>query len=219
MRPYLRVANVFEDRIDATDLMEMHFPSDVFEKFRLREGDILLNEGQSPEYLGRPAIYRGEPKDVAFTNSLLRFRCGPDAIPEWALLVFRRHMHARRFIREVRITTNIAHLSAGRLKSIEFPIPPIAEQERIVAKTRERLEGISRLSRTLSNALAEAKRLRASLLDKAISGHLLSHDPTDESASALLDRLAEERVASGLQSARKNLLKARRGGPQKETLL
>ena len=65
MRPYLKVANVFEDRIDTSVLMEMHWPDDTFERFRLRPGDILLNEGQTPDLLGRPALYRGSPPEVA----------------------------------------------------------------------------------------------------------------------------------------------------------
>ncbi|MGW3465212.1 restriction endonuclease subunit S, partial [Streptomyces olivaceoviridis] len=51
MRPYLRVANVFEDRIDTSDVMEMDF-SGVWEKYRLEPGDVLLNEGQSPHLVG-----------------------------------------------------------------------------------------------------------------------------------------------------------------------
>ena len=96
MHPYLRVSNVFEDRIDASIVMQMDF-SGCFERFKLHLGDIILNEGQSPEFLGRPAIYRGVPENVAFTNSLIRFRANQDVLPEWALLVFRRHMHAGRF--------------------------------------------------------------------------------------------------------------------------
>jgi hypothetical protein len=122
MRPYLRVANVFEDRIDVSDIMEMNFSPEEFERYRLREGDVLLNEGQTPELVGRAAMYRGEPPEVAFTNSLLRFVPGPGVDAAYALLVFRRHLHVGRFNREARITTNIAHLSAGRLKSVEFPI-------------------------------------------------------------------------------------------------
>ena len=56
MRPYLRVANVFEDRIDTSDVMQMHFSDEEFERYRLAPGDILLNEGQSPEFLdARPS--------------------------------------------------------------------------------------------------------------------------------------------------------------------
>jgi type I restriction enzyme S subunit len=121
MKPYLRVANVFEDRIDTSDVMEMHWPDETFERFKLHPGDVLLNEGQTPDLLGRPAMYRGEPPETAFTNSLIRFKAIDEVLPEFALLVFRRHMRAGRFKRESRITTNIAHLSAARLKPIEFP--------------------------------------------------------------------------------------------------
>ncbi|WP_433540147.1 restriction endonuclease subunit S [Streptosporangium sandarakinum] len=195
MRPYLRVANVFEDRIDLRDVMQMNFPPVVFERFRLKEGDILLNEGQSPEYLGRPAMYRGDPEEVAFTNSLLRFRARPDVYPEWALLVFRRHMHAKRFVKEVRITTNLAHLSAGRLKSVEFPIPPMDEQKRIVGEVRESLSLVSRMDAAIRTAMKRSDYLRQALLREAFAGRLVPQDPADEPASELLARIRAERAA------------------------
>jgi type I restriction enzyme, S subunit len=194
MRPYLRVANVFEDRIDTSDLMEMDFSDEVFERFRLSKGEILLNEGQSPEYLGRPAMYRGAPEKVAFTNSLIRFRANDNVDPEWALLVFRRHMHAGRFVREVRITTNIAHLSLGRFKSVEFPIPPLEEQRGIVEIIKERLAGIDRLMVSLTTAVKRSNHLRQALLTKAFSGILVPQDPADEPASELLARIQAERL-------------------------
>jgi type I restriction enzyme S subunit len=172
MRPYLRVANVFEDRLDLSDVMEMHWPAGTFERFRLHPGDVLLNEGQSPHLLGRPAIYRGTPHDVAFTNSLLRFQAGEGVLPEFALLVFRRHMHAGRFTRESRITTNIAHLSAGRLKTVEFPIPPMAEQQRLVAEVKEKLNGAQRLVDHIDAVAGRTQALRRSLLKAAFRGDL-----------------------------------------------
>ncbi len=194
MRPYLRVANVFEDRIDLDDVKEMDFPPDVFERFRLRKHDILLNEGQSPEYLGRPAMYRGLPLEMAFTNSLLRFRASPDVDPEWALLVFRRHMHARRFIKEVRITTNIAHLSATRFKTVEFPVPPLDEQRAIVKNVREQLSALARLQTAIESARAKARALHSSLLNDAFTGQLIPQGSDDEPASTLLERIRAERI-------------------------
>jgi hypothetical protein len=164
MRPYLRVANVFEDRIDTSDLKEMDF-SGVFGRYKLEPGDVLLNEGQSPELLGRPAIYRGHPENVAFTNTLLRFRAGPEVLPEWALIVFRRHMHYGRFAREARITTNIAHLSARRLKPVEFPVPPLAEQRRIVDILEDHLSRLDAAHVTLSTCQARNASLRDALLE------------------------------------------------------
>ena len=172
MHPYLRVANVFEDRIDTSDVKEMHWTGDTFERFQLHPGDVLLNEGQSPEWLGRPAIYRGDPPEVAFTNSLIRFMANPDVLPEFALLVFRRHMHAGRFRRESRITTNIAHLSASRLKSVEFPIPPTPEQERLVEDVTIRLDAVATVIDQVRIGQARARSLRRALLAAAFSGRL-----------------------------------------------
>ncbi|GAA0690565.1 restriction endonuclease subunit S [Streptomyces cellulosae] len=194
MHPYLRVANVFEDRIDTSDIMEMDF-SGIFEKYKLYNGDVLLNEGQSPHLVGRPALYRGVPESVAFTNSLLRFQANEDVLPEWALMVFRRHLHAKRFMREVRITTNIAHLSAKRLKAVEFPIPPLSVQKQLVTRCDELLTGIAAVDTEAERSLRRANALRKALLRKAFSGCLAPQKPDDESAAAVLDRIRTERAA------------------------
>jgi type I restriction enzyme S subunit len=179
MRPYLRVANVFEDRIVTDDVMTMDF-SGVFEKYRLHPGDILLNEGQSPHLLGRPAIYRGQPADVAFTNSLIRFQASAEVLPEWALLVFRRHMRSGRFRRESRITTNIAHLSMTRLKEVEFPIPPLGEQVRRVEWAGEALLGLARMRENAAQARKRSAGLRRALLDAAFTGRLVGRSVDTE---------------------------------------
>ena len=171
MRPYLRVANVFEDRIVTDDVMSMDFTG-VFEKYRLHPGDVLLNEGQSPHLLGRPAMYRGNPAEVAFTNSLIRFQASDEVLPAWALLVFRRHMHSGRFRRESRITTNIAHLSMARLKEVEFPIPPLGEQARRVEWAGEALLGLARMRENAAAARKRSARLRRALLEAVFSGRL-----------------------------------------------
>lgn len=187
MKPYLRVANVFEDRIDSSDVKEMHWPEETFERFRLYEGDVLLNEGQTPELLGRPAIYRGEPPEVAFTNSLIRFKAGPRVLPEFALLVFRRHMHAGRFARESRITTNIAHLSAARLKPVEFPIPLMEEQRSIVSLADERMAAVAAMDRQAQIARRRGHSLRKALLAAAFEGKLTGLHTDQE----VIEELAE----------------------------
>lgn len=195
MRPYLRVANVFEGRIDDSDVMSMDISEAEWERYQLQHGDVLLNEGQTPELLGRPAIYRGSPPNVAFTNSLIRFQANEWVDPEWALLVFRSHMHNRRFMRESQITTNIAYLAAGRFKTVEFPLPPLQEQRLRVAAARARLEACARLRSEVQFAAKRTRTLRRSILAAAFSGKLASQDPDDEPASVLLERIRAERDA------------------------
>ena len=73
LHKYLRVANVFEGFIDASDVLKMPFEDDEFQHFLLRAGDILLNEGQSLELVGRCSIFSGEVVECAFQNTLIRF--------------------------------------------------------------------------------------------------------------------------------------------------
>ncbi len=181
MRPYLRVANVFEDRIDTTDLKEMDF-SGVFERFKLLPGDVLLNEGQTPELLGRPAIYRGIPENIAFTNTLIRFQAGPQVTPDWALAVFRHHMHSGRFTRESRITTNIAHLSATRFKTVEFPVPPLAEQRRIVDILEDHISRLDAADRYVSSGMQRLDGIAESTLRG-----FLAHSSNDRALGELLE--------------------------------
>lgn len=209
MRPYLRVANVFEDRIDTRDVKEMDF-SGVFDRYRLAPGDVLLNEGQSPELVGRPAIYRGDPPECAFTNSLLRFRARSGVLPEWALLVFRRHMHVGRFKKEARITTNIAHLSAARLKKVEFPIPSIQEQEQLIKLASERLGALDNLISEIGHRKQQATALRRSLLTEAFAGRLVPQNPTDNPAEELVARIRAEREAAAPKKRRTRRAPAQR---------
>lgn len=195
MKPYLRVANVFEDRLDLSDVMKMDFSPAEAERYRLHPGDILLNEGQSPHLVGRAAMFRGEMEDVCFTNSLIRFQAGADVNAEFALLVFRAHLHSGRFRREARITTNIAHMAAGRFKTVEFPVPPREEQREIVADNHRRLSLIDALDREVRGVLRRQHALRRAVLAHAFRGELVPQDPDDEPASALLARIIAERAA------------------------
>jgi type I restriction enzyme S subunit len=173
MRPYLRVANVFEDRIDLSDVKEMNFTPAEFEIYKLVFGDILLNEGQSPELLGRPAMYKGELPGGCFQNTLIRFQSFDFVNRQFALFVFRHYLHAGRFTNESQITTNIAHLSAGRFSEIEFPLPPLAEQRRIVAEVERRLSVAAQVESALAASVARAARLRQAVLKAAFEGKMI----------------------------------------------
>ncbi len=193
MRPYLRVANVFEARIDTSDILTMNFTPEEFETYRLKFGDILLNEGQSLELIGRSAIYRDEVPGACFQNTLVRFRAYPPLLPEYALTVFRVYLHTHRFQRIGKHTTNIAHLGAGRFAVLEFPVPPFTEQEQIVSEVERHLSLISQLETAVEANLKRAQRLRQGILHEAFAGRLVAQDPNDEPASVLLERIRSER--------------------------
>lgn len=194
MVPYLRVANVFEERIDVSDVMEMHFSKEDEATFLLSPGDVLLNEGQSLELVGRPAIYRGELPRACFTNTLVRFRSENGVLGEYALAVFLHYMHSGRFRKIAKITTNIAHLGAGRFAELEFPLPPLSEQTEVVRLLQAATEELQRQGVAAALALKQSAAQRQNILRAAFAGQLVPQDPADEPASVLLDRIRAERA-------------------------
>jgi type I restriction enzyme S subunit len=207
MRPYLRVANVFDDLIDTSDVMEMNFTPDEFVTYELKYGDILLNEGQSLELVGRAAMYRDEVPGACFQKTLLRFRaCGIDR--DFALAVFRYYQKSGRFQKMSKWTTSMAHLSAERFIIAPVPIPPLREQHRIAEQVKSRMVASRSAESAITDGFVQASRLRQSLLRSAFSGQLVPQDPNDEPASALLERIAKERAQA---EASRNAMKRRVG--------
>ncbi len=197
MRPYLRVANVYEDRIDLSDVLEIKLTPEEYETYQLRHGDILLNEGQSLEWVGRPAMYKDDLPGACFQNTLVRFRPGPHLLPSFALLVFRYYLHSRRFQKIAKWTVNIAHLGASRFAEVEFPLPPMDEQARIVEKFDELFSELEAGVAILERVRSTVKRYRAAVLKAANEGKMTKEwreqYPDTESASVLLDRILAER--------------------------
>lgn len=196
MRPYLRVANVYEERIDTNDIMRMNFTPDEFVTYSLRNGDILLNEGQSKELVGRPAMYKDDLPGACFTNTLVRFRSTSAILPEFAMIVFLYQMKSGGFRKIAKITTNIAHLGAGRFAEMSFPVPSLEEQQCIVDLVDRQGGAFSALVGALVARHRHSDVLRQSVLKAAFSGILATQDPSDESANDLLERIAAERQSA-----------------------
>jgi type I restriction enzyme S subunit len=194
MRPYLRVANVLEDRIDVSDVKMMNFSDGEFEKYRLRYGDILLNEGQSLELVGRPAMFHDEIYDVCYTNTLIRFRCGPKMSPDFAILVFRHLLRSGAFKRIAKITTNLAHLGAQRFANLRIPLPPLDEQLEIAKRCRHGLAVAGNARSRIASFVLDTQQLSAEIEVRALAGMLVEQRPNDEPKPTLLVKPSRPRA-------------------------
>jgi len=133
LRPYLRTKNVSDGAIDLSDVLTMPMTDAEFSRFEILYGDILLNEGQSLELVGRASIYRGEfGGRCAMQNQLLRFRAFRSTCPEFAEQTFRRCQRDGTFADVATKTTSIAHLGSSRFSALALAWPPtLPEQQRI----------------------------------------------------------------------------------------
>lgn len=164
--PYLRVANVFAGWIDTSDVLQMPFTADERARFALRAGDILLNEGQSLELVGRSAIYRDEPPNCCFQNTLVRFRAGPRTDPNYAQYVFESYLRRGEFSKIALQTTSIAHLGAGRFAQMPFVAPPLAEQKAI----GQALADADALIDSLEQLLTKKRQVKQGAMQELLTG-------------------------------------------------
>lgn len=219
MRRYLRVANVFEDRIDASDVYEMNFSPEEYTVYSLQRGDILLNEGQSPELVGRAAMFNDEVPGACFQNTLIRFRAYPGVSPSFALLVFRHYLHSGRFQQLAKWSTNIAHLGADRFAGMEFPLPSLSEQERIVTEAQRCLSGADDLTNMVQRILNRITWARHAALEQGFTGKLVAQAEDDEPAALLLARITHKREETDMpQTSHHRALRATRS-PQRKPLI
>ena len=94
--------------------------------------------------------------------------------------------------------TTLPIMNKNNFCKIQFPLPPLAEQKRIVAKIEELLPKVEEYGKAqealdkLNEELPE--RLKKSILQEAIEGRLVPQDPNDEPASVLLDKIRKEKA-------------------------
>lgn len=168
--PYLRVANVHLGRIDYADVNTMGFTGAERERYGLKPGDILLNEGQSLELVGRSAIYDGAEGKFCFQNTLIRFRPGADVLPAYAQVVFERWLTTGVFAAIAKQTTSIAHLGGDRFAALPFPLIPVTEQRRIV-------DVLDSIDSQIAWALQEWGKQE--LVQQGVLSDFLKSDPSD----------------------------------------
>jgi restriction endonuclease S subunit len=169
-RPYLRTKNVFDGRIDVGDVLQMPMTDAEFARYRLRHGDVLLNEGQSIELVGRSAMYRDEyPEPCAIQNQLVRFRARQGVSGSFAAHVFRRCQTSGMFSKIALQTTSVAHLGVSRFAKLPLPWPPsLAEQEAIA----QALDDADAAIDSLEQLLSKKRQIKQGMMQELLTGRI-----------------------------------------------
>ncbi|QDV85590.1 Type-1 restriction enzyme EcoKI specificity protein [Stieleria magnilauensis] len=168
LRPYLRTMNVFDGQIVLDDVLHMPMTDDEFGLYRLKYGDVLLNEGQSLELVGRCAMYCDEyGKPCAIQNALVRFRAREATCPKFATYLFRYCQATGVFAKIALQTTSVAHLGVSRFAKLELPWPhTLTEQEAIA----EALGDADALVESLERLLAKKRNLKQAAMQQLLTG-------------------------------------------------
>ena len=138
--PYLRNVNVRWGGFDLTDLLEMKFEDVQDDRFLIKRDDLVMCEGGEP---GRCAVWQDDAP-MHFQKALHRIRFHKGLNVMFYYYAFRLYACNGIFNRLFTGTT-IKHLTGQSLEKIIIPLPPLAEQKRIVAKLEEILPLCDRL--------------------------------------------------------------------------
>ena len=127
--PYLRSVNVQWGSIDLSDVKEMRFEESEIEKYTVTKHDLLICEGGD---VGRCCVWT-EEKDFFYQNALHRVRMNAEINPYFYQYVMMAY-EAQGVLKRISTGVTIKHLTGSTLSQMPVPLPPVAEQQRIVER-------------------------------------------------------------------------------------
>src|SRR5574340_964880 len=137
--PVLRMGNIVEGELRLDELKYLPANHDEFPKLLLKPGDLLFNRTNSPELVGKTAVYADSPKECSFASYLIRVRLVDGAVPK-LLTAYINSSHGRNWVKSV-VTQQVgqANVNGTKLQALSVPLPPAGEQHSIVAELERRL--------------------------------------------------------------------------------
>jgi len=172
----------------------------------IQEGDFFISRGNGTlSLVGRGSTAQKPPYSAIFPDTMIRVRI-TSSLREtgWIAAIWQSSIIRSQIEAKAKTTAGIHKVSQADLKSITLPLPPLAEQEEIVAEVERRLSVIEEVEAQVEAGLKRAARLRQSILKRAFEGKLVPQDPSDEPASMLLERIREEREQSAARKPKRN---------------
>ena len=188
--PVLRTTDIsLSGRVNLKSAPRLRLSNADLKRFKLERGDLVVTRTGS---LGTLAVF-DDAVDAIPGAYLIHYRLAAPLITSWYISFVLRSPAGQRRLLSGGAGVGRPNLNAPTIDSIELPLPPLAEQHRIVAEVERRLSVVDELEATVEKNLARCARLRQSILKMAFEGRLVPQDPNDEPASVLLDRIREER--------------------------
>jgi len=196
-RPMLRVANVYQNRLELEDVHLAGVTEAECARVMLEDLDLLVVEGNgSKDQIGRMAVWRNEIPDAIHQNHLIKVRMIEKGLVEFALSWFQSPTGRQNIEKVASSTSGLYTLSISKIEALVVPLPSLIEMEEIVARIDEALSKTSYLESWCQTELARSAALRQSILKAAFSGRLVPQDPTDEPADVLLARIKAAKSSS-----------------------
>ena len=169
--PVLRIPNVANGVINTEDLKYGPLARREADDLRLRIGDILMvRSNGSLNLVGRPAPIDTRVIGFCYAGYLVRVRTSAFHLDTRYIVLALTTTHVREQIEiPIRTTVGLKNVNVTELSGLTFPLPPFAEQHRIVAKVDELMAVCDRLELQLTTAQTESRHLLESVLCESLA--------------------------------------------------
>jgi type I restriction enzyme S subunit len=165
--PYLRVANVQDGYLDLTEIKTIRVPQNYLEKYVLKVGDVLMNEGGDFDKLGRGAVWQGQLPVCLHQNHVFKVRPHKEKLASDFLAAVSASTYGKLFFMMAsKQSTNLASINSTQLKAFPIPLPTYSEQITIQNQFK-------RLDEVLNGSQAELKKqksLKTALMQDLLTG-------------------------------------------------
>jgi len=161
--------------------------------FQLASGDIVL--GRRGE-MGRCAIVGSRENGWLLGTGSLSLRLAAEMDGRYCTWLLRSPQSVR-ILEGESVGTTMTNLNQKILLSLPVALPPAMEQARVADEVERQFSVVSALETGVQRDIARCTRLRQAILKWAFEGKLVDQDPTDEPASALLERIAQSPLTCG----------------------
>lgn len=164
----LRTSDISESgKVDTTKAPRLRLTKGEFERYRAIKGDLLITRTGS---LGTLAIFDDEV-DAIPGAYLIQFRLATEPVTTRYLFYFLKSSNGQSYLAGKGAGVGRPNLNAPTIEALCVPLPPIAEQIRVVTEIERRLSVIDQLDAVVTANLQRATRLRQSILQKAFNGN------------------------------------------------
>lgn len=174
--------------LDKVDFVPEQVYEQISKRLTINAGDVLLSCSGT---VGRSCV---APENLRF--ALVRSVAVLKPLFEMGkfLSLMIRSPFLQLQIDERKTQTAQANIFQAQIKKLVFPLPPIVEQQRIVAEAERQFSIIDGLEQSSTTGIRRTETLRQKVLQDAFTGKLVEQDPQDEPASDLLKRIKAERI-------------------------
>lgn len=187
---YITTSNLYWDRFELDNLKKMYFKEIELKKYGVMKGDLLVCEGGD---VGRAAIWEYE-SSVMIQNHIHRLRAYYSICTRFFYYLFYLYKNAGLIGGK---GIGIKGLSTRALGSIVFPLPPLAEQKRIVEKIEELMPLVDKYEKNWQKLEGLNKKfpedMKKSLLQEAIKGKLVEQRKEEGTGAELFEKIQKEK--------------------------